>query len=251
MAVDSPHGGRGAPTGAPRHAKGTTLNSIRQRILVGATLATAVVASVAASAGVAHAATGTTVARVANQLVITAAAGQANDIFARRTPTPFPPTILVRDRGDSVLPGAGCQRAGTEVSCSAVGVNTIVVNAGDRDDRVVLQVPVDRATINGGPGADILSDANHVTDDTINGGDGDDKIFGAFAGFNRLFGDGGNDTIAGGDASDFIRGGTGNDTLNGRGGNDELRGDADFDNLNGGAGFDDLCIGEVEINCEA
>ena len=222
------------------------------RILVGAaTIATAVAASVAASAGIAHAATGTTVAKVGNQLVITAAAGKANDIFVRRAPAPFPPTILVRDRGDVLLPGAGCQSAGSEVACSAVGAFTVVVDAGDGNDRVVLDLPVSNATINGGPGADTLRDANNVTNDTINGGDGDDHIFGAFAGFNRLFGDGGQDTIFGGDASDFIRGGTGNDTLAGRGGNDELRGDAGVDNLNGGDGFDDLCIGEVEVNCEA
>jgi Ca2+-binding RTX toxin-like protein len=228
------------------------LNSICKRISIGAAaLAAAVAASIAASAGVAHAAAGTTVAHVGNQLVITAAAGKGNDIFVRRAPTAFPPTILVRDRGDLVLPGAGCQSTGSEVACSAVGIFSVVVNAGDLNDRVVLDLPVSNATINGGPGADILSDANNVTNDTINGGDGDDHIFGAFAGFNHLFGDGGNDTIFGGDASDFIRGGTGNDTLAGRGGNDELRGDADFDNLNGGDGFDDLCIGEVETNCEA
>jgi Ca2+-binding RTX toxin-like protein len=232
--------------------KGTTLSSICKRILiVAAAVAASVAASVATSAGVAHAAAGTTVAHVGNQLVITAATGKANDIFVRRAPAPFPPTILVRDRGDVVSPGAGCQSAGSEVQCSAVGVFSVVVNAGDGNDRVVLNLPVSNATINGGPGSDILSDANNVTNDTMNGGDGDDKLFGAFAGFNHLFGDAGNDTIFGGDASDSIRGGTGNDTLSGRGGNDELRGDADFDNLNGGDGFDDLCIGEVETNCEA
>jgi Ca2+-binding RTX toxin-like protein len=228
------------------------LNSTRKRILASAAvLATTVAALVAGSAGVAHAAAGTTVAHVGNQLVITAAAGKANDIFVRRAPGPFPPTILVRDRGDVVLPGTGCQSAGTEVSCSAVGVFSVLVNAGDQGDRVILDLPVSNATINGGSGADTLSDANHTTNDTIHGDDGDDKIFGAFAGFNNLFGDAGNDTIFGGDASDSIRGGTGNDTLNGRGGNDELRGDADFDTLNGGDGLDDLCIGEVETNCEA
>ena len=52
-------------------------------------------------------------------------------------------------------------------------------------------------------------------------------------GFNRLFGQAGNDFISGGPASDRLSGGTGNDTLN------------------GGPGFGDLCIGERLNNCEA
>ncbi len=53
-----------------------------------------------------------------------------------------------------------------------------------------------------------------------------------------LFGEGGNDTLNGGDANDILVGGTGNDALNGNGGRDILFGGAGSDTLKGGDGDD-------------
>ena len=198
-------------------------------------------------AGTAHAATGTTVTKVGNELVVTAAAGRANDISVRRAPNPQ--FILVTDRGDALVAGAGCTVGGLDATCSAIGISRIVVNAGDGNDRVVVDFN-NPSTINGGTGNDILSGVNIVGDDTINGGDGNDNMFGN-GGFDRMFGQAGNDVINGGGDSDGMSGGTGNDTMFGGAGNDVLNGNAGIDTLNGGSGFDDLCIGESVVNCEA
>jgi hypothetical protein len=56
----------------------------------------------------------------------------------------------------------------------------------------------------------------------------------------EAFGQGGNDTLAGGMADDLLDGGAGNDWLDGRSGNDFLRGGAGDDVLIGGAGLDTL-----------
>ena len=58
-----------------------------------------------------------------------------------------------------------------------------------------------------------------------------------------LFGNGGNDYLAGGSNSDVLRGGAGNDTLVGHAGNDSLFGGAGIDVLKGGDGSDFLDAG--------
>ena len=210
-----------------------------------AVLGVMVAAPMAVFASPAYAATG--VVKSGNQLIVTAAAGEANDLFIRRSPNGQ--FVLIRDRGDTLTPGSGCQAAGTEVQCSLSGINRIVVNAGDGNDRVAVNNVA--STLNGGTGNDILSAGfagagSHI----LNGNDGDDRLFGGSFG-DSLRGGAGSDLLVGSRFTDFLRGGDGNDDLRGGDGNDELRGDAGNDRLDGGNGFDDLCIGETEINCEA
>lgn len=60
----------------------------------------------------------------------------------------------------------------------------------------------------------------------------------------RLEGDGGDDTLAGGQASDFIDGGAGNDIMEGLAGNDTILGREGEDVLQGQDGDDMLCSGD-------
>ena len=205
-------------------------------------------AALATLAGPASAAT--QVSKSGEQLIVATAAGKANDLFIRRSSNET--FILFRDRGDTVTPGPGCQAAGTEVQCSAIGANRpkqIVVNAGDADDRVVANGAL-RSTLNGQAGNDTLTAGFAGADrNTLTGGTGDDRLFAGSG--DILRGNAGNDLLVGSIFSDFLNGGAGNDDLRGGDGNDELRGDAGNDDLDGGNGNDDLCIGETEINCEA
>src|SRR5262245_57392797 len=58
-----------------------------------------------------------------------------------------------------------------------------------------------------------------------------------------VFGEDGNDNLAGGTATDRLAGGVGNDTLSGNGGNDLLNGGVGNDRLLGGLGNDNLTGG--------
>ncbi len=209
-----------------------------------AVLGVMVAVPMAVFANPAYAATG--VSKNGAELTVTAAAGKANDLFIRSSPNGQ--FILIRDRGDSLTPGSGCQAVGTEVMCSRSGINRVVVRAGDGNDRVAVSDVA--STLNGGAGNDIFSvgfagAGRHL----LLGQDGDDRIFAGSG--DILSGGPGNDLLVGSEFTDSLRGGDGNDDLRGGDGNDELRGDAGNDRLDGGPGFDDLCIGETEINCEA
>lgn len=209
-----------------------------------AVLGVLVATPMAVLASPAYAATG--VSRSGDQLIVTAAAGRANDLFIRRSPNGQ--FALIRDRGDALTPGSGCQAVGTEVQCSLSGINRIVVNAGDGNDRVAVSNVT--STVNSGTGNDIVTVGFAGGRNILNGGADDDRLFAGNFG-DSLRGGAGNDLLVGSQFTDFLRGGDGNDDLRGGDGNDELRGDAGNDRLDGGAGFDDLCIGETEINCEA
>jgi len=84
--------------------------------------------------------------------------------------------------------------------------------------------------------------------DTLSGGSENDAIFGGAGNdvidggseSDRLFGETGDDTINGGSESDRIFGGEGNDTIDGGSGSDRAFGDAGNDILTGGSGDDRL-----------
>jgi hypothetical protein len=111
-------------------------------------------------------------------------------------------------------------RLGTQTqSFSNSAVTSIVVNALDGNDRVVLGATVRGATINGGAGDDQLfgganadsiigQDGNDVLvggagNDSLDGGNGDDLIIAADGGLDRIVGGAGSD-IAQKDAADTI-----------------------------------------------
>lgn len=72
-------------------------------------------------------------------------------------------------------------------------------------------------------------------------GDGNDLVSHAGVPFNaKIWGQGGDDALSGGEGDDQLIGGDGNDSLQGQGGQDYLQGGAGNDALNGGAGNDHL-----------
>ncbi|MEQ8539349.1 MAG: hypothetical protein RIB93_18090 [Coleofasciculus sp. D1-CHI-01] len=92
------------------------------------------------------------------------------------------------------------------------GINRIVANAGELDDRIDVEniaIPVD---FSGGNGNDALYGGN--ANDILKGDNGDDELYGS----------GGNDTLDGGENADFLYGENGDDTLYGGDGNDYLFG---------------------------
>ncbi|MBQ0821292.1 hypothetical protein KBI52_13890 [Microvirga sp. HBU67558] len=79
--------------------------------------------------------------------------------------------------------------------------------------------------------------------DTVSGKAGDDVIVTSGDGFDRLYGDEGNDELRGGDAGNLLHGGSGNDHAYGGAGGDKLNGDSGDDVLEGGAGVDKVSGG--------
>ena len=110
----------------------------------------------------------------------------------------------------------------------------------------------------GGEGDDTLVPGNG--NDTIYGGPGDDKINGDLSNPSDpsdrtiwfwyaadpllIYGDSGNDIVAGGQNNDIIYGGIGDDILHGKEGDDKIYGEAGADYINGGPGDDILYGGE-------
>ena len=81
---------------------------------------------------------------------------------------------------------------------------------------------------------------NGVNKIVFHGNAGDDQLFNNTSIKVDAFGEGGADTLNGGEAGDLLDGGSGKDTLNGNGGNDTLFGRSGDDILSGGSGHDTL-----------
>jgi Ca2+-binding RTX toxin-like protein len=84
---------------------------------------------------------------------------------------------------------------------------------------------VELATLNGGPGANVLNTAGFTGAATLNGDDGGDTLTGGGA-TDSLNGDGGGDTLTGGAGADGLNGGGNDDVLDGGADNDVIHGDA-------------------------
>ena len=93
---------------------------------------------------------------------------------------------MVSDTGAGLVAGRNCAGAGTQVTCSPVGVTEVFVDSGDAADGIAntTALPI-----------------------TINAGTGDDALTGGA----------GNDQLRGNAGADTIRGGAGNDTIVTRG----------------------------------
>ncbi len=123
------------------------------------------------------------------------------------------------------------------------GVRSIILLGGKGNDFLTNGAGSIPASIDGGPGDDIL--CGGLGNDTLIGGPGDD----------RLYGQAGDDLLNGCQGDDLLDGGDGNDTLNGGIGDDTLwASDGLADMLNGGSGYDSTIIdGELDAvsNVEA
>ncbi len=122
-------------------------------------------------------------------------------------------------------------------------VTTIIVQAGDGNDTIVVASSVAVPTFISGEGGNDTITTNGQRSDTLNGGEGNDTLS-AGGGSDQLFGGNGADLLNGNAGDDDLNGEAGNDTLNGGGGNDLLDGGADDDVLSGGAGNDEVHGGD-------
>ena len=113
------------------------------------------------------------------------------------------------------------------------GVTAVRIDGLGGPDRMylgpTLAIP---ATMNGGPGRDVLTGAQAA--DVLDGGVGNDYITGG----------GGDDTLIGGVHHDILNGGDGNDTLDGGAGRDTISGGLGDDILTGGGAVDTIDGGD-------
>lgn len=195
------------------------------------TIATAMLASIAAAPAVASAGT---VTAEGGALVFRAAPGETNDLYVNDEggEVVFDDSVAMTAGG-----GADCDRGEFEPAGRLRCVpqpGGIRAELGDGNDvgRLgsgwTLGTPV---TVDAGPGDDRLS--GYQGPETFHGGDGNDVLEGN-DGDDHLFGDAGNDSVDGDDGADEVRGGDGDDLVAGGG-------RAQFaDIIDGGAGRDTL-----------
>jgi hypothetical protein len=171
---------------------------------------------------------GGTVSISGSTLVYTAAPGRTNDVTVALASG----TYTVQDSAAGVNSGSGCAAAGAGVvTCPATGVRSITADGGDGNDRLVVTAGTP-ATLNGGPGDDVLAGGPKA--DVLQGGAGADAMGGgggadqvSYAGrtagvvvdIDDVADDGGPEDASGG-ARDNVK--------------------SDVENLNGGAGADSL-----------
>jgi|GEM_PF-3104366 len=123
---------------------------------------------------------------------------------------------------DGITSASGCTANTVAVIYTCTGITSVVVNAGDGDDRIsAAGLQAIRATLRGGPGHDVLTAGEQ--DDLLEGGAGDDTLTGG-PGNGTLRGGPGDDLLYGGDGDEVLDGGEDNDRLQGNGGADVLRG---------------------------
>ena len=189
--------------------------SLLTRTLLSAALAAAALVAVpgAAFAGEAHVA--------GKQLKFTAASGEANRLTIVRTGSK---TLTLQDLGAPVTPGTGCAAvSASKVRCVAPGPRS----GGGGVGAVLLGDGDDTATIS-------ASNASGLLD----GGAGDDRLTASKGSSSTLAGGSGEDTVTGSDKGQLLFGDAGNDRIAGRGGDDEIDGGLGADDMTGGAGTD-------------
>lgn len=237
-----------------------------------------VVFACALSVILAPAARGATVtANDASGVVFTAAPGERNVVTVDREGPLGSIGVVVRDTGGALLiPGVGCVFAGLDTSICIDGEEKARhhVELGDGDDSA--SVVLFRASIDGGPGDDVLTSGRGIRD-SVRGGPGDDVLTDlggrqdalyydertgdldldlvagsggeagesdTVTGFEQVYAGSGDDSIVAG-AGVGIAGGAGDDelavesgALEGGAGDDELHGGTGTTYLDGGPGAD-------------
>jgi Ca2+-binding RTX toxin-like protein len=203
-------------------------------------LSAAALAGTCLLAGAVPAQAATGVSTTEGTLRVVAATGKANNITVSVVNIPLQgPVYRVRDTGDSLTAGPGCdQITSSTVHCSPNNLTHASVDARDGNDTVAFTANVElKAVVHGGTGKDTITGGK--ARDDLHGGDGRDILDGR-AGNDRMHGDADNDTLTGNTGNDTLNGGAGHDGLYGQAGNDTLNGDDGEDRLDGNAGNDTL-----------
>ena len=145
--------------------------------------------------------------------------------------------IFAEEGSDVVDAGAGDDSvdggAGNDILDGGAGVDSIFYLAASTG--VFVDLTGALISTDGQGGSDLLAGFERVF-----GSGGNDTITLAAAPGSYAFGSSGNDRVNGSSASDTVDGGTGNDTIIGGAGDDSLFGNADNDSVLGGTGNDTL-----------
>jgi Ca2+-binding RTX toxin-like protein len=169
---------------------------------------------------------GATVSLVRNDILYSAAPGEANAVVVSEEGL----AIRFTDPAAPVTAGPGCVSDGDDALCDFSSLNFINVHVdlGDGDDSADLS------------GLDFPMPPLFEAASVVRGGPGNDHVLGG-AGFDVFHGDEGDDELIGARSQDFLYGGPGNDILRGGAGFwDELDGGPGDDILNGGIGRPDV-----------
>jgi Ca2+-binding RTX toxin-like protein len=119
---------------------------------------------------------------------------------------------------------------------------TLEVTGTDGADNIRLMIAADQLIVRDDAG-DTPFNLADVTAVHVRAGAGDDHVqLDPGVPFAELEGEGGDDTLIGGDSDDTLEGGAGNDVLDGKGGRDVLDGGADFDTADYRFRTEDLVI---------
>jgi Ca2+-binding RTX toxin-like protein len=139
-------------------------------------------------------------------------------------------SYTVADTAATLTPSGTCTMVDAHhATCPGMGIKTINVMTGDRQDTITLDVATIPAAIteslDGGAADDTVTGAN--TPGTLRGGSGNDRL----SGRGTLEGGSGNDELTGSLLVDKLRGGSGRDTLDGGFGADDIGGGSGTDTL--------------------
>ncbi|MEA2425345.1 MAG: hypothetical protein QOH13_1755 [Thermoleophilaceae bacterium] len=160
---------------------------------------------------------------VGSTLTYAAAPGEANSVGISYDATLH--AYKITDTAAAVTGGPGCGASDHEIDCEDNGVQIIVINLRDGNDKWLGGSIGIVPSVEGGDGDDELSGIGF-----LNGGAGNDTIKGLDSG-GSLDGGDGNDTLVGGDGADSLDGGAGDDLLIGNSGNDTLTGGLGLDRI--------------------
>lgn len=225
--------------------------------------------AVTLTAGPASAATGVSVS--GGDVIVNAGSGVANNITVSLSGS----FVVIQDTAATLTAGVGCSaQINGSVACQVGSFATVVVNAGDLNDRITKTGNV-RGNLKGESGNDIIGGGPSPGSNILNGGAGNDTLNGGPT-FDLLIGGAGADTLSGGggtsDIASYFESGSGvvvdidnsaddgaggegdnvltdveiiygsefNDTITGSASNDTMLGYGGNDRLVGGAGNDSL-----------
>jgi Ca2+-binding RTX toxin-like protein len=144
----------------------------------------------------------------------------------------------VADTAAPLIPSGTCTSVDTHTaSCSGMGIKTISVDTGNRDDSITLDTMTILGTVteslDGGSSNDTVTGAN--SPGTVRGGSGNDRVTGR----GTVEGGSGNDVVSGSPLADNIRGSGGTDVLDGGTGPDDIA---------AGSGTDTLVYPAIRLN---
>jgi Ca2+-binding RTX toxin-like protein len=140
-------------------------------------------------------------------------------------------TFRATELGTTISAGTGCtQESPNVVTCTTRPGRPIIANLGDQNDRASSRTSR-TVQLFGEDGNDRLAGASGR--DTLDGGNGDDNLTGG-SGRDQIRGGGGNDQLFGNSGNDNVQGGDGNDLLDGGSGNDSESGGNGDDTLREG-----------------